>query len=55
MRFVISHPGISTMLVGLATPDQLEQAITAVEKGPLPPEALARLTELQRGFIGEAR
>jgi L-galactose dehydrogenase/L-glyceraldehyde 3-phosphate reductase len=54
-RFVISHPGISTVLVGLATLDQFERALAAIEKGPLPPAALARLTELQRGFVGEAR
>jgi len=54
-RFVISNSAISTMLVGMATPDQFDLALGAVEKGPLPPQALTRLAELQRGFIGEAR
>ncbi|HEX3347680.1 MAG TPA: aldo/keto reductase [Acetobacteraceae bacterium] len=55
LRFVSGSPLISTMLVGIATLDQLEQAIAAVEKGPLPPEALRCLAELHREFAGEAR
>ncbi len=54
-RFVISNSAISTALVGMATLDQFDLALAAVEKGPLPPKALARLAELQRGFVGEAR
>ena len=54
-RFVISNPAISTMLVGMATPAEFEAALAAVEKGPLPAPALARLAELQRGFLGETR
>ena len=42
-RFVIAHPDVSTMLVGYSTLDQLEQAIAAVEKGPLPQAALKRI------------
>lgn len=42
-RFVISHPAVSTMLVGYSTLDHLEAAIAAVEKGPLPEAALQRL------------
>lgn len=42
-RFVISHPAVSTMLIGYSTLDHLEAAIAAVEKGPLPDSALKRL------------
>jgi L-galactose dehydrogenase/L-glyceraldehyde 3-phosphate reductase len=55
LRYVIAHPAISTVLIGIATIEQLEQAIAAVEKGPLPPAAMRRVTELQRGFVGETR
>jgi len=55
VRFVISHSGISTVLVGMATPAEFEQALTAVEKGKLPVAALALLADLQRSFIGEQR
>jgi L-galactose dehydrogenase/L-glyceraldehyde 3-phosphate reductase len=54
-RFAISHPAIGTILVGMATPQQFEDAFAAVEKGPLPPAALERLTALRQGFAGEAR
>ena len=55
LRYVIAHPAISTVLIGIATIEQLEQAIAAVEKGPLPPAALRRVAELQQGFGGETR
>jgi len=55
IRFAISHPAMGTILVGMATPEQFEDSLAAVQKGPLPQAALARLAELQRGFAGEAR
>jgi L-galactose dehydrogenase/L-glyceraldehyde 3-phosphate reductase len=55
MRFAIAHPALSTTEIGLATIGQLDDAIRAVEKGPLPPPALARLEELRAGFVGEPR
>jgi aryl-alcohol dehydrogenase-like predicted oxidoreductase len=54
-RFAISRPAMGTILVGLATPQQFEGALAAVEKGPLPQEALDRLAALQQSFAGEAR
>ena len=42
-RFVIAHPVVSTMLVGYSTLDQLEQAVAAVNKGPLPEGVLKRI------------
>jgi L-galactose dehydrogenase/L-glyceraldehyde 3-phosphate reductase len=44
IRFVLNHPGISTAPIGLSSLDQLEQAIAAIEKGPLPPAALDQLS-----------
>ena len=55
VRFAISEPSLSTTLVGIANQEQLEAAVTAAEKGPLSADALDRLAELQRGFLGEAR
>jgi aryl-alcohol dehydrogenase-like predicted oxidoreductase len=54
-RFAISHPAMGTILVGMATPQQFEHALAAVEKGPLPQAALDRLAELRQGFSGEPR
>ena len=54
-RFAVSHPAMGTILVGMATPQQFEDALAAVQKGPLPPAALGRLTALQQAFAGEPR
>ncbi len=54
-RFAISQPAIGSILVGMAAPEQFEDALAAVQKGPLPAAALDRLTALQEEFAGEAR
>jgi aryl-alcohol dehydrogenase-like predicted oxidoreductase len=54
-RFALSHPAMGTILVGMATPQQFDDALAAAEKGPLPQEALERLAGLREGFAGEAR
>src|SRR5262249_36474429 len=54
-RFAFAHPAIGTILVGMATPQQFEDALAAAQKGPLPPAALERLTTLRQGFAGEPR
>jgi L-galactose dehydrogenase/L-glyceraldehyde 3-phosphate reductase len=54
-RFALAHPAIGTILVGIATPQQFEDALAAVQKGPLPPAALDRLTTLREAFVGEPR
>src|SRR6478672_10802858 len=54
-RFALSHPSMGTILVGMATPQQFEDALAAVQKGPLPPAALGRLSALRQAFAGEPR
>ena len=54
-RFALSYPGMGTVLVGMATAQQFEDALTAVEKGPLPSPALDQLSALQQAFVGELR
>jgi aryl-alcohol dehydrogenase-like predicted oxidoreductase len=54
-RFALSHPAMGTILVGMATPQQFEDALAAVEKGPLPQAALDRLATLRQAFSGEPR
>jgi aryl-alcohol dehydrogenase-like predicted oxidoreductase len=54
-RFAISQPAIGNILVGTAAPHQFENALAAVEKGPLPPAALDRLSRLLQTFSGETR
>ena len=55
IRFAISHSAMGTILVGTASQQQFEDALAAVQRGPLPEAALGRLATLQQGFAGEAR
>jgi len=50
IRFVLSNPDISTALVGLASLEQLEQALAAAAKGPLPTEACEKLQRIWESF-----
>jgi aryl-alcohol dehydrogenase-like predicted oxidoreductase len=54
-RFALSHAAMGTILVGMATPQQFEDALAAVQKGPLPQAALDRLSTLRQAFSGEPR
>jgi aryl-alcohol dehydrogenase-like predicted oxidoreductase len=54
-RFALSHPAMGTILVGMATPQQFEDALAAAKKGPLPQAALDRLSALRQAFSGEPR
>ncbi|MBL8671216.1 MAG: aldo/keto reductase [Alphaproteobacteria bacterium] len=51
-RYAAFHPAMGTALVGMASAAQLETALAAVAKGPLPATALLRLKALQRGLVG---
>jgi aryl-alcohol dehydrogenase-like predicted oxidoreductase len=54
-RFALSHPAMGTILVGMATPQQFDESLAAVQKGPLPQAALDRLSALRQVFSGEPR
>jgi L-galactose dehydrogenase/L-glyceraldehyde 3-phosphate reductase len=55
VRFAVSCRAVSSVIVGFSSVEQLEAAAGAAGKGPLEAAALARLSELQRKFIGEPR
>ncbi len=55
LRYVIANEAVSTVLIGIATPEQFEFAVQSVEKGPLSDSALALAAGLQSGFAGERR
>lgn len=46
LRFVLSKPGVSTALVGYSDQGQLEAAIRWAERGPLPPDLIARVLDV---------
>jgi L-galactose dehydrogenase/L-glyceraldehyde 3-phosphate reductase len=43
IRFTLSAREVSVALVGTSSLEQLEHAVAAANRGPLPPEALDRL------------
>jgi len=53
VRYTVSNPQLSTVEVGIATIEELQKAAAAINKGPLPPEALAQIKDIQAGFAGE--
>ena len=55
VRFAMSHPAMSTTMVGLATIEELEFAISAAERGHLPEAVLQRVAAVQDGLGGAAR
>jgi aryl-alcohol dehydrogenase-like predicted oxidoreductase len=55
IRYALGHKAVSTVLVGYSTLEHLEYAARSVEKGPLAPEVLAHIAEIQQGFVGEPR
>lgn len=55
IRFAIANTALSTVIVGYSSVEQLEYAGAAANKGPLTRDALERVTELQKEFVGEAR
>lgn len=50
LRFALTSPAVSTVLLGYSSLEQLEYAAAAVAKGPLSAEALARLPMLWARF-----
>jgi aryl-alcohol dehydrogenase-like predicted oxidoreductase len=45
LRLVISHPGVSTALVGYSDMEQLESAIRWAERGALSEDQIRRVVE----------
>lgn len=46
LRFVISNPDISCVLMGARSPEEVDQNAAAAAKGPLPADVLQRLREI---------
>jgi len=43
MRFVLSHPQVSAAIVGFGSPDEIDEALQHVSRGPLEQEVIERL------------
>lgn len=46
LRFVLAQPGVSTALIGYSDLDQLEAALRWADRGPLPPDVIARIIDV---------
>jgi aryl-alcohol dehydrogenase-like predicted oxidoreductase len=46
LRFALSVPGVSTVLIGPKSAGQVEESVAAAAKGPLPTDVLARLDRI---------
>ena len=46
VRFVLSNPDVSCVLMGARSAAEVEQNVAAAERGPLPPDILAGLDEI---------
>ena len=51
IRYVISLSVLPTTEIGIANLEQLRVAANAVNRGPLPQEALDRVQEIQRSLV----
>ncbi|HAA94744.1 MAG: aldo/keto reductase [SAR202 cluster bacterium] len=51
IRFALSNPGVSTVLVGYSDMDHLEKSVQYAAKGPLPAEALSRFPAQWATFV----
>ncbi len=54
IRFALSHGNVSGVLVGIAELDQIDEALAAIDLGPLPEEALEELSGLYEADFGDA-
>jgi aryl-alcohol dehydrogenase-like predicted oxidoreductase len=48
LRFTLSHPGLSSTIVGTANPAHMAENISVAERGPLPPELYTQAKERLR-------
>ncbi len=46
VRFLMADPAVTTILIGAATPAEIEESVTAAQAGPLPPDLHQAVEEL---------
>jgi aryl-alcohol dehydrogenase-like predicted oxidoreductase len=46
LRFALGNRDLSSRVIGITELAQLDEAVAAVERGPLPPESVAKLDQL---------
>jgi aryl-alcohol dehydrogenase-like predicted oxidoreductase len=43
LRYILSHPAVSTVIPGMRTPHQVDENTAASDDGPLPPDVVSKL------------
>ena len=51
VRFALSHPAVSCVLVGVKRPSQIEDHVHSASIGPLNDEAINRIRQLWKTYI----
>ena len=46
LRFTLGNRDLASRVIGFTELHQIDEALTAVERGPLPPEAIVKLDQL---------
>jgi aryl-alcohol dehydrogenase-like predicted oxidoreductase len=46
LRFTLGNRNLASRIVGITELNQLDEAVAAVERGPLPPEGIAKFDQL---------
>ena len=49
LRFILSHPAVSTTIVGMRSPEHVRQNVAASDAGPLDANLLDRTEEASLG------
>ena len=52
IRFILTHPGVTTALGGFSTIGQLEEIAAVPDMGPFPPETMARVEKIWADNFG---
>jgi aryl-alcohol dehydrogenase (NADP+) len=50
VRWTLSHPAVTSPIIGASRPEQLADSLKAAEQGPLPADIKGRLDELTHAF-----
>lgn len=50
VRFALSHPAVSSAIIGFSEPEHIREAVTIMQAGPLPPDVLELLQDWQNHF-----
>ena len=54
IRFGLTNPGVSAVLVGFSLLEHIDEAVAAVDLGPLPDATMSKLDRLYQSDFGRS-